>query len=493
MSYLPPANPYASQPPAFPPQAGLGGQQGGFPSANPFGMPPQANPMAALQGLQGGGFPGAAGPQMDPMAALQGMGGMPGATDSFTSAQAAGAQQPGMAPQGQQAAGVFQHQSGGFADKNTTLSSGGSFWTSGKGIAAISGGLLTSAWLLNGMIRHQWNPLQFWKSGKAEETKAADAITASFKDIQDKVGNGLTNVKSEFNDKIAGLVKENKTDKIKELADKHQPNVKAFVDHAKGYNGVAKLTDDQVTALTKYQTAQDELFEAAQKGDLGDKLTEANKAYDAIKDFPEALKKNIAKAGFEKRQPVSELLDSLKGKTKADEVKTAIKDKEASVDDYANGLKELLESDADKDKKTVVESLKSKFKAFTEAADDQVPNTFGEFKTAFDNVDTKIIKGHDLHQTGAKEALTSEAEGIINRAKGLEAGDQFGEASKGVLKEFSTLAAKASQTLKNHKGIKPLQTELEAFLKDSKNLSDDAAKTKLDAAIAAAKEANLGG
>ena len=174
MSYLPPANPYAPQPPAFPPQAGLGGQPGAFPGANPYAAAQPMDPMAALQGLQGGGYPGA---QADPMAALQGMG-----ADSFGPAQNAGMQQPGVpagAPaQGQQPAGVFQHQSGGFADKNTTLSSGGSFWTSGKGIATIIAG---TAALIYGGVAMAKGRLNIFAS--KEETKIAlNAATGELKD-----------------------------------------------------------------------------------------------------------------------------------------------------------------------------------------------------------------------------------------------------------------------------------------------------------------------
>lgn len=485
-SYLPP-NPYASLPPAFPPQGGLGGQPGAFPGASPFGAPaPQANPMAALQGLQGG-FPGA--PQADPMAALQGLqgGGFPGAAgmgqDTFAPQQAdpmaalQGAQPP--AAQGQQA-GVFQHQSGGFADKNSSLSSSGGFWTSGKGIASIAGGVAATAWLLNGAIRGKWNPFSgpFWGFGKDAAENGTKNLVSSFTAAKSSLTEHEDNIFKNIKDKVTNK----KADELATLQTDNLEKVKDFANGFKEYNGVGgALTDENKTALSDYAKKVEALFTKASEqvkdgGAIDDELQAATEAHGKVSSILDDLKGKIATNGFGKRQPVSDLLASLQGKNQAD-IATAIKDKEDTVKGYTDGLKELVEGDTNTG---ILDALKTKFDDITGAADDGAAKTaVQEFQTAFDKIDSDILKNGGTHTEAIQDALKGEAgklkENVI-KAEQLENG---GAAFKD---ELGKLKAKAGKLLKDNKGTEQLTESLDDYLKPE-NFGKQEAKEKFQKAF----------
>lgn len=178
--------------------------QGAFPGPESFGMPQEGlSGMPQLpQGLPQDTFgapPPNAAPSPDMQALAQALGqqpGMPGAPP----APAAGAPQPGAAQQ----AGVYQHESGGFAEKNTTLSSGDSLTSkifSLKGMAiglgAIAAGVLTHK-LATGKF--------FWEAKEAasqtwQSTK--DTVHSYINDFQTKVQDPVNNAIS--NKSTSGL------------------------------------------------------------------------------------------------------------------------------------------------------------------------------------------------------------------------------------------------------------------------------------------------
>ncbi|WP_373532454.1 hypothetical protein [Vampirovibrio sp.] len=264
MSYLPP-NPYAPMPQAFPPQAG------------PAFPPAMANPMGAPGGMMPGG--------MDPMAALQGMGGFPGAAavgagmgqDSF-------GPQPGIpgGPGGMQAPpaqaqqpGVFQHQSGGFADKNTTLSNG-SFWTSWKGLSTIGVGAIGTAYAIWALLKGSLTP---WKAPAAQKafSELGTDIQAKVKELPDNAKNALENLKSK-------ITKANADAEYKTFEETFK-----FVDE-----DLTELASDKLTKVKDLKTAYTEHGETIKKG-----VSEGKKVADI--DGKEATKKiEAAEAAFAK-------------------------------------------------------------------------------------------------------------------------------------------------------------------------------------------------
>lgn len=483
MSYLPP-NPYASRPPVFPPQGGLGGQPTGFPGASPFSAPaPQPDPMAALQGLQGGGFPGAQ--QADPMAALQGLqgGGFPGAAgmgqDTFAPQQAdpmaalQGAQPP--AAQGQQA-GVFQHQSGGFADKNSSLSSGGGFWTSWKGISTIAGSVLGAVY--TGFAIKNGSPF-FWKWGKDAAETGTKNLVSSFTAAKSSLKEHDDNIFKNIKDKVTNK----KADELATLQTENLEKVKDFANGFKEYNGVGgALSDGDKTKLSTYATKVEELFTKASEqvkdgGSIDTEFTAAKTAYDEVGTVLNTLKGKIATNGFGKRQPVSDLLAGLTGKDKA-AITEAIKDGDSKkISEYTDGLKELVEGDGNTG---ILDALKTKFDDITGAADDNAAKeAVKNFQTAFDKIDSDILKKGGTHTAAIQKALTGEADtlkGNVIKAEQLENGGAAFKDELGKLKE------KAGKLLKDDQGTEQLTQSLDEYLKPE-NFGKQEAKEKFQKAF----------
>lgn len=492
MSYLPP-NPYASMVPTFPQQAGLGGQAPSFPGASPMGapaglpsgmgMPGGADPMAALQGMQGamGGLPGApaggAGMGQDSFGPVQGA---PGVAAGMP-------QQPGQPPQGQQA-GVFQHQSGGFADKNTTLS-GGNFWTSWKGISTIIGGTLVGATGIAMAAKGKWNPWTAWKEvlgfGEKEAEKVINALP--FKGALKESGEHKTNIL----DKISDLVKNKKTDDVKNLQDNWLQKVEDYAEGVKKYNGVGgALSEAQQKNLDDYATNMKGLFEKATEqvkqdnGDIKDALKTATDSHNTVTSVLDSLQNKIAEAGFNKRKPVSDLVESLKGKNKA-EIAEALKDKDTNVTEYVDGLKEIV---SDEEPIKLLDGLKKEFTDLkTAASGDGNDVAINKFTEAFGKVDSDVLKASEPHQKAIKVTFTNQSDTLTQKALTLNADDKFTENADEITKEFGKMKTKAGEVLKDISGLNVFEADLTKFLIKKEHLSDETAKKALQDALAKLK------
>jgi hypothetical protein len=339
MSYLPP-NPYAQAPQAFlPQQAGMGGQAfPPYPSANPYPYP-SANPMNSVMGI-----PGSA----DPMAALQGLpgtmsgfpappaGGMPMGQDSFAPmpqgmpVNGGGVQAP--ASPGQPVS-VFQHPSGGFADKNSTLS-GDNFWKSWKGIATGVGILLAAALGAWALHKHM-NAVE-----KKSITEFGDQVKDQFKTLPEKARTAFDKFKT-------GIKSENAEDRLKEFS-------KTFDCIDK--NLEKELFDEQLTPITKLRDKYTEYAEALKTSKVdGPELTT---------EQVEALEKTISEAEEEYKEKIIPKLNEADEAAKVEE-RPALTTEAVTKSSIAKfGTK-----------------VQEKFKALPEEAEE----AFGKFKTGINS------------------------------------------------------------------------------------------------------------
>lgn len=415
MPYPASFNPYQAVPQPFPSQGGLAG--GGFPGPSPLSVQaplPGAMPAAPM----GGGFP----------AAMPGMpvGGSGLGQDMFSMAQAAGAQgqqdpmaamqQQPQAAQGQPA-GVFQHQSGGFADKNSTLSSGGSFWTGWQGLSLIGGAVLaTGLGIWKGKALLKWAGLV----KDSVEPLGAKAVFAGIHDLEAKIKPILDGGKTKINDELASQ---------KETVERLSTSLKSVDEDA------AK-TETADGLLTKFN----ELVEGAKKAvddktDLDEKFT---------KGFTNAINEVKSKfLGKDNEKFQAGITDHYKEALEG-VVNNATKDiKEgklsAKAEDIAKELDEKMAGAADHIKDASgLDGFKTRLKAFVEegsGSDEKVKQLNDDLKALTDN----------------KFALSEEAKKEAEKAKETEIAkneaDDEAKIMSTKLEEFKSSPAKIEKDI----------------------------------------------
>jgi hypothetical protein len=191
------------------------------------------NPMASLPMPGGPGFPNMALPGVPQPAMAPGMPAGMG-QDAFgppMSAPAAGS------PQGT----VFQHPSGGYADNNNNLS-GGSFWSSWKGISTIAAGVAVAVYAGIAISKGQLN---IFKSADSEYgSKGLHELTGELKELTTGLVNKIKTAKEAF---TKDLTKENVDTKVADFK-------KTFTE-LKDKNLKSEVTEADYKVFTELETA----------------------------------------------------------------------------------------------------------------------------------------------------------------------------------------------------------------------------------------------